>query len=593
MEYLTVIPAMILSAWRKIPGRGAVCLVFALGLLSGSAANADQLYVLNLLSSRPPVDTGQLPPLAGYPDQQAYITRETIDGKHWHRLRLGFFEDRALANTARQQVEEHYPGAWIATASAKEYQQVNAGTGALPALTRATDGKTGTADTAHTVVMPASRQAPITIAAESSNKEDVIPGVDRLPPPAAGGDKSKGYSFDFDDPPKARFELTPDLSFGAKLELEAEREKDFDLDSDRDRDEKTLEPILSLVLSYTPTEDLLAYLNIEPSRRFIDDDRDRKDHETRLEVKQAFLSYSSLFGGSTIKLGRQRFQDEREWLYDDELDGVRLFHTFSRFAAEFSVSKRGDRDLLNDQNPDNIVNYIINGRYAPGKDNEIGLYAFAQDDREDSDEDLLFLGLHADGEAWDQLNYWLEIAYLWGDAGSTDIRAYGADIGGTFVFDAPLDPSITLGYAYGSGDDDPDDSDDGNFRQTGFQDNAAKFNGLIRLRYYGEMVDPELSNLQIATAGIGIRPTRNTSLDLVYHDYTQVEASDDVRDWQIKDDPDGRNDDIGSAIDFIAGYRFKPHHKGSLIIGHFDPGDAFPDDSDDALYVELELQYEF
>ena len=101
-----------------------------------------------------------------------------------------------------------------------------------------------------------------------------------------------------DDPPKARFELTPDLSFGAKLELEAEREKDFDLDSDRDRDEKTLEPILSLVLSYTPTEDLLAYLNIEPSRRFIDDDRDRKDHETRLEVKQAFLSYSSLFGGS-------------------------------------------------------------------------------------------------------------------------------------------------------------------------------------------------------------------------------------------------------------------------------------------------------
>jgi alginate production protein len=409
----------------------------------------------------------------------------------------------------------------------------------------------------------------------------------------AGPDQSVRVSFDFDAPPETRFRLTPDLSFGAKAELEVQREDNFDLDSDRQRDETILEPLLSLALSYMPTEELQAYLNIEPSGRFVDDDRDLEDDEARLEVKQAFLAYSGLPGGSTLKLGRQRFQDEREWWFDDELDGIRLFHTFSRFAGEFSVTRSNDRDLLNDQDPDHVVNYNFHGRFAPTKAHEAGLYLLGQDDRRDNDEDRLYLGLHARGELLDNLDYWVELAYLWGDSDANDIRAYGVDVGGTYVFDTAFQPSITLGYAYGSGDADPDDGRDGNFRQTGFEDNTAKFNGLIRLKYYGEMVDPELSNLQVASAGLGIRPTRNTSLDIVHHVYRQVEASTQVGEWEIGEDPNGRSTDIGHGTDLIAGYRIKPHHKGSLIAGYFRPGKAFPDDADDALYVQLELQYEF
>jgi hypothetical protein len=37
----------------------------------------------------------------------------------------------------------------------------------------------------------------------------------------------------------------------------------------------------------------------------------------------------------------------------------------------------------------------------------------------------------------------------------------------------------------------------------------------------GERLDPELSNLLIFTGGIGIRPTRRSSIDLVYHHYLQ------------------------------------------------------------------------
>jgi alginate production protein len=409
--------------------------------------------------------------------------------------------------------------------------------------------------------------------------------------PASGG--GNGAAFDFDAPPPTRVRLTPDLSFGAKVELKGELEKDFDLDSDRADDIKTLEPKLSLAFSYTPTDTLQAYLNIEPSRRIVDDDRDKKDSETRLEVKQAFLSFPGLFDGSRVKLGRQRFQDEREWLYDDELDGVRFFHTFSRFAGEFSVSKRNDQDLLNNQKTEDMINYFIHGYYAPDKDNAIGLYAFAQDDREDTEEDRTLFGIHANGEFRDHLGYWLELAYLRGEFGSSDIRAWGFDAGSTYVFDYHWEPSITLGYAFGSGDKDPAKGKDRNFRQTGFQDNTAKYNGLIRLKYYGEMVDPELSNLQVATVGLGLRPTHNTSLDLVYHNLKQDKASTDVRDWNIDEDLNGRSRDIGDEIDLIAGYRFKPHHKGSLVLGRFFPGNAFPNDADKALYAELQLEYVF
>ncbi len=408
--------------------------------------------------------------------------------------------------------------------------------------------------------------------------------------PAAG---NNGTAIDFDAPPPTRFELTPDLSFGAKLELEGTVKDNFDLRDERADDLKTLEPMVSLALSYEPAETVQAYLNIEPSYRFADDERGRRKDEARLEIKQAFLSLEDVFGNTSIKLGRQRFQDEREWLYDDELDGVRLFHSFSRYAVEFSVNKRNDRDLLQDEDFDKAVNYIVHARQLRDKDNKAGLYVFARDGRDAADEDYVLLGVHAEGEAAKRLNYWFGLAYAHGESASSDIRAWALDFGGTRVLALPLRPAITLGYAWGSGDRDPGSGTDGNFRQTGLQDNTAKYNGRIRLKYYGEVVDPELSNLKVATLGLGIRPTGNTSIDLVYHNFRQDEASTEVRDWDLRLDPDGISTDIGDEIDLVAGYRLKPHHKGSLIIGWFRPGDAFPDSADNALYAELNIEYVF
>ena len=36
------------------------------------------------------------------------------------------------------------------------------------------------------------------------------------------------------------------------------------------------------------------------------------------------------------------------------------------------------------------------------------------------------------------------------------------------------------------------------------QRNRGKFNGVVSFRYYGEVLDPELTNLRILTLGIGL-----------------------------------------------------------------------------------------
>ena len=401
------------------------------------------------------------------------------------------------------------------------------------------------------------------------------------------------HAFDFDAPPKTDIQLLPNLTFGAKAKFKATQENDFDLDSGDADDLTIIKPELSLAFSYDPTDTLQLYLNIEPAYRYVDDEEKKKDSETKLSLKEVFVSFSDIIYGSTLKLGRQRFNDEREWIYDDELDGGRIYHSFSRFALEFSLTRNNDKDLLNSDDEEDVTNLVVYARYAPDRDNEIGLYTFAQNGRSDLDEDLIFFGIHADGKAWKRLEYWLELAHVRGETDSTDIRGLGLDVGSTYIFNYRFKPSLTLAYAYGSGDKDPADGRDENFRQTGFQDNTARFNGFIRLKYYGEMVDPELSNLHIATAGAGIRPTRKTSIDLVYHNYRQVEASSLVRDWEIDQVPNGQSTDIGYEIDLVAGYRIKPHHKGSFIVGSFHPGNAFRNDADNALFVELELQYEF
>ncbi|MCI0526639.1 MAG: alginate export family protein, partial [Nitrospira sp.] len=328
------------------------------------------------------------------------------------------------------------------------------------------------------------------------------------------------FAFDPDAPPETQIKLAPFLTFGGNVALTYELEKNSDLDDSQDTDISTFEPGLSLAFAFDPSKNFQTFLNAELTGELEWAEGQKDQRQVKLELKEAFVLFKNLGDERFFfQIGRQRFEDDRQWLYDAELDAVGVFYLFPKLSLEFSVSRLDlvARDLLNDEPRERINNYIVYGNYTLGEEVEIGAYVLARHDPWEEGESPIFFGLHSSGEILRDLDYWLELAHVRGKEGSGKIRGIGFDVGSTYVWDLPLEPSISLGYAFGTGDDDPDDGVDKSFRQTGLQENEGEFNGVPSFKYYGELFDPELSNLSILTGGVGIKLTEESSMDLVYH----------------------------------------------------------------------------
>ncbi len=403
----------------------------------------------------------------------------------------------------------------------------------------------------------------------------------------SGAQMPTSSGFDPDDPPEANIRLAPYLMFGAQLEFEYKLIRNPDLDGSQDDDHSTIEPALVVALSFDPSKYVQIYADMKLAGEFEYRDGDTQKDRITLEFEQAYILFKELWDDRlAFQIGRQRFEDERQWLYDAELDGGRVFLQFSDLLAEFSVTRGGivDRDLLNRDAGDKTNNYLTYWTYMISEDTNVAAYFLFRDNTKDKDDSPVFLGIHSDGELADSLDYWLELAYVIGTERGDNIGGVGLDLGFTYAFDVEPEPSLTIGYAFG----------EKNFRQTGLQGNEGDFNGVADFLYYGEVLEPELSNLSIFTAGAGLNPTEESSIDVVYHYYLQAEASDSLRDSELDAEPDGKNKSIGSEIDLILGYEGEENgFAAALSFGYFIPGSAFPDASADSFSTKVILEYTF
>ncbi len=182
------------------------------------------------------------------------------------------------------------------------------------------------------------------------------------------------------------------------------------------------------------------------------------------------------------------------------------------------------------------------------------------------------------------------------------VLGFGSDLGLTLETHLPGQPRFTVGYAYGSGEPASSNETDQGFRQTGLQDNNDKFRGVNSFRYYGELLDPELANLHIATVALGfpVPGLRNSSLELVYHYYRQAEVTDYFRDVSFGRDPNsdafdfGMDPDIGQEWDVILGIEEWERWEIELIGAAFQLGDAFRPREDKFTYLgQLQLRFNF
>lgn len=77
-------------------------------------------YVVNLQSTKELPNLAEIELDAPFDRNNLYITEITLDGKLWHRLRLGFFDRYADAVSAQQALKKRYPGAWVSQATGVE-----------------------------------------------------------------------------------------------------------------------------------------------------------------------------------------------------------------------------------------------------------------------------------------------------------------------------------------------------------------------------------------------------------------------------------------------------------------------------------------
>ena len=318
----------------------------------------------------------------------------------------------------------------------------------------------------------------------------------------------------------------------------------------------------------------------------------------------------------SLEVGRLDFEDDRLWWWDEGLDAVRLIYETDTFevavaAARELASVRSDQSYVEPEH-DDVLRLIAEISWDWDENHDAQLFLLNQDDRsgsqrlrsamdpereDDSDAGLTWLGARVAGafalNDRGLLGYWADAGYVRGDErlyetededvveADRRVRAWALDAGATYMLPTAGEPRLTLGYARASGDQDGEDRTDKAYHQTGLHGNEPGFGGVQRFLAYGQVLDPELSNLSVLTAGIGLSLFESSSLDLVYHYYRLVEPADSLRDARIEAELTGTDRDLGHGIDLMLAVEEWERFETEFAASAFRAGDAFGDGDGD------------
>ena len=318
----------------------------------------------------------------------------------------------------------------------------------------------------------------------------------------------------------------------------------------------------------------------------------------------------------SIEIGRLNFEDDRRWWWDANLDAVRAILEVGSFELALALARevapsRSGHDYI-EPDADGVARFIAESSWDWHPEHALTLFLLHQDDRshteregevvdpartDASDARLTWIGMRLNGATVLQgghvVGYWVDAAGVQGEEqiveysdasptgsvvdGSTraGIRGWGVDAGFGWIMPLAFEPRLYAGYAVGSGDSTVQGSEDRRFRQTGIQTNEAGFGGAERFNSYGLLLDPELSNLSVVTAGAGISLLHSSSLDLVYHHYRLVEPATALRNARIETPLDGRSRALGEEVDVVLAVEEWERFEVQVQASAFRAGEAF------------------
>lgn len=428
-------------------------------------------------------------------------------------------------------------------------------------------------------------------------------------------------------------------------------EEDRDLGSSGSGTNDSFSEQLQVSVKATPLENTTLFfqgraLNIDGEAGFDDDTGETESLEQSfLELRELWVRWDQL-GGMVplgLQVGRQRLREPRSLWWNSDFDMVRLNYNttllngFIGAGEELSSYRTENNNDFENDDEDRFrtlgelswqykLNHFIEGRFLYEHDHsgthDIG--DVIDDDGQDiEDLDVVWAGIRATGSFQEphasisSFKYRADLIGLAGESENTaysdtgvvtgtddrDVRAWAFDGGVTVAPKVTGGVVFAAGYAYGSGDD--GSGTDNQFRQTDLQGSSSRI-GLERQQQknYGEVLRPELSNLHILSASVGIPVTEGTDVNLSYFNYHLAEEDGDLLRSGVSAALNGTDKDVGQAADFIInvdvdkeldlksayidGINFR------VIAGSFFPGDAYsPNDDEEAYRLFTELKFSF
>jgi len=376
-------------------------------------------------------------------------------------------------------------------------------------------------------------------------------------------------------------------------------ETEYDLSQIIDSDQQETEPAARLEATGYFSKQLQTFAQLRMRKKyFISTDRlNPPGEELEVDLTQLyFLARNIGVKGLAVQFGRQDFDEPREWLFDEYLDAARVYyygtgHAVIEAALIHAVSPlKSEFETWTD----------IWGQmqwYIDSRNLVSGYILFRSDSDTVRNREPQWYGFRYKGEISNLVLPWLDVSFMRGEDKGRELDASAIDIGATVMTKSvQLSPSLTLAYASASGDITGGDNTDNRFRQTAYEDNVDYFGGVISLHYYGEVLDPELSNIRIMTAGAGIRPSINSSIEFIYHSYNQDRPADEIKGANLIDPParpNGISDDVGWELDLVAGINNVWNHVSlAFIAGIFSPGQAFEPYIQNAKLIRLNAKIE-
>ncbi len=392
----------------------------------------------------------------------------------------------------------------------------------------------------------------------------------------------------------------PEIDARVSLELQQADGQDTRSTLQRDTGHVELEFTLGIRQQLNSTTRLVAQLELAGLRN-TESELNNSEDDFSYDLERLFIDYRPQ-SNVRLRAGRQALNDPMEAILDENLDGLAIRYGKGAFELELSYTRQDWINASTISEFDDIDNTLAMLRITPSKDTLWMPYVFHR--ATPNDTDRTWIGLQGivepDNSNW---RYWIHASALDGDElaptqadangdiapqSTRDVGGSAFDIGINWRAGGTLKATYTVAYARATGG-----SSEDRFRQSGLHDNDFALNNKNSFRYLGEVLDPELTNIQIITLGAGFEIAKDWELDFALHAYEQVEAEDQLRGSDIEFEPEGIAKNLGKAVDVIIG--FEPNKQLQVIgtFGLFEPEDSFDADRDAAWLARAEVEYRF